>query len=184
MRASCSADRGSARVPGGSGPGAAALAGLAALFALTGSAYGQSELVLPPSADVAAAGQTGTAEPADEAADSPLTSDPDAGSGEGPEGGAAGRPGEARLAEPERTLPMEEVIVVNESEWRLPDLGSAWREAHADAPETGRISVAWVPLYDPADADPVPDLFQRNSELYRVGMIELVRVRFGGRPKD
>lgn len=96
-------------------------------------------------------------------------------------------PGAPRLAEPEpdRAATMEEVVVIGESEWRLPDLGSEWRQRQDDLrPGTDRIEVSFLPLYDPENADPTVDLFQRNSELHRVGFIELFRLRFGGDSRD
>jgi hypothetical protein len=117
-------------------------------------------------------------EPSDTSGSSPA--DDDAGTADG-----IGSRNGARIADqPEdRVLPLEEVIVVNESEWRLPDLGSEWRRAHEEE-STGRIEVSFVPLYDPENADPVPDIFERNSELHRLEMIQIFRVRFGGRSRD
>ena len=96
------------------------------------------------------------------------------------------RPGETRLAAQEESRPrvLEEVIVVNESEWRLPDLGSAWRQEQEQEQEgTERIEVSLLPLFDPENQDPNVDLFTRNSELSRVGFVEIFRVRFGRRDR-
>jgi hypothetical protein len=93
-------------------------------------------------------------------------------------------PGTPRLAEPEPERAMEEVIVVSESEWRLPDLGSEWRREQAEERSQDRIEVSFLPLYDPENADPNVDLFPRNREMRRVGFIEIFRVRFGRRSRD
>jgi hypothetical protein len=92
-------------------------------------------------------------------------------------------PGEARLAERplQREDALEEVLVVGESQWRLPDLGSTWR-ANEDARKTdGRIQASLLPLYDPGVEQPDFDPMRMNRELQRVGFIELFRVRFGNR---
>ena len=92
-------------------------------------------------------------------------------------------PGSARLAAPARPRDerLEEVIVVSESEWRLPDLGSTWRANEAAEPATGRIDAAFLPLYDPERETANFDPFGINRELSRVGFVELFRVQFGGR---
>jgi hypothetical protein len=98
----------------------------------------------------------------------------------------ADSPTAARLSEPppERTPALEEVIVVGESEWRLPDLGSDWRRAQEDAPTSDRIVFSFLPLYEPENSDPVVDIYTRNSELHRLKLIEVLRFRFGRRPAD
>jgi hypothetical protein len=95
-------------------------------------------------------------------------------------------PGETRLAERRAgdDAGLDEIIVVRESEWRLPDLGSTWRAEQEAEREPQRIEVTVLPLYDPerevADFDPL----RINPELQRVGFIELFRVRFGRRAAD
>ncbi|WP_428101458.1 hypothetical protein [Candidatus Rariloculus sp.] len=96
-------------------------------------------------------------------------------------------PYEARLAaQPaERDNTLEEVIVTRDNEWRLPDLGSAWRARQADEEEQGRIRANFLPLYDPENPTSfVETLFPVNREMQRVGFIEVFRVRFGGRSED
>lgn len=95
------------------------------------------------------------------------------------------RPGAARLEPPreDRTRELEEVIVVGAPEWRLPDLGSAWRQREAEAADTGRIEMRFLPLYDPENEDPTVDMFPRRLETQRIGFIELFRLRFGRRPE-
>jgi polar amino acid transport system substrate-binding protein len=92
-------------------------------------------------------------------------------------------PREARLAATPEGRPetLEEVIVVGGSEWRLPDLGSAWRARAEAAVPTERIAVSFMPLYDPERAVPNFDPLGINRELQRVGFIELFRVEFGGK---
>jgi hypothetical protein len=165
---------------------------LAAGFAAPALAQNDPALILPPSAEVEGNQPTDPSSVRPPRSDSaPAATSP----GEsGADGGApdAATDGDdrtavaARLAdsEAERPVPMEEVIVVNESEWRLPDLGSEWRRAQADGLEQGRIELAFLPLYDPENSDPTADLFERNSELHRLDMIEVIRFRFGGRPQD
>jgi hypothetical protein len=93
-------------------------------------------------------------------------------------------PGDARLADrrDDGAELLEEVIVVSRSQWRLPDLGSEWRETEAAETEPQRIDVAFLPLFDPENRDPYENLFPRHGEIERVGFIELFKVRFGARP--
>lgn len=77
---------------------------------------------------------------------------------------------------------IEEVIVVREQPWRLPDLGSEWRANEADRGDSGdRIEVKLLPLFDPETLPPERNLFLVNSEMRRVGYIEIFRLRFGRR---
>jgi len=94
-------------------------------------------------------------------------------------------PGDARLEvpEPDKAPVLEEVVVVGRSQWRLPDLGSTWRETHEQERQQGRIEVSFMPLYDPENGDPNVDLFPRDREMRRVGFIEVFKVRFGGRSR-
>lgn len=103
----------------------------------------------------------------------------------------AARPREARLAEPpERppepsepnAAPLQEIVVKgDDNPWRLPDLGSEWRAREAEQRPTGRIRVNMFPLWDPEAERPERDLLPLNSELRRVGFIEVFRIRFGRR---
>jgi hypothetical protein len=88
----------------------------------------------------------------------------------------------AELAEPSagRSAELDEIIVVGESEWRLPDLGSEWRARAEEESRAQRIELSFLPLYDP-ERDPVDyDPLRINREIQRVGFIELFRVQFGG----
>lgn len=97
-----------------------------------------------------------------------------------------GRPNGARLADvpAERAAGLEEIIVHDENPWRLPDLGSTWRARRDAERKTGRVEVAFLPLYDPQGAVTGADLFLGNTEARRVGYIELFRIRFGRRSRD
>jgi hypothetical protein len=96
-----------------------------------------------------------------------------------------GRPGQARLADPPvpAAKPPEEIVVKGtDNPWRLPDLGSAWRAEHdTETRATSRMRMDLFPLWDPEAARPERDLLPLNSELRRVGFIEVFRVRFGRR---
>lgn len=93
------------------------------------------------------------------------------------------RPGAARLAEPpRREAPVEEVVVVGEQRWRLPDLGSEWRQREQQrAAANARIRTEFFRVYDPNDQTRWTDPFPVNSDMRRVGFIEVFRLRFGGR---
>lgn len=86
---------------------------------------------------------------------------------------------------PDRIETLEEVLVVGDDEWRLPDLGSTWRAEQAAEPATARIEADMLPLYDPEDpTHERTDWFLVNEEIRRVGFIELFRIRFGERNEE
>ena len=89
-------------------------------------------------------------------------------------------PGQASLAQvPEgRAEVLEEIVVVATGRWRLPDLGATWRARYEEQPES-RVSIRYLPLYDPELADRWPDLFQLSKQEERTGYLELFRFRFG-----
>ena len=96
----------------------------------------------------------------------------------------ATRPAQAELATPRRAPEdtVEEIIVRgDDNPWRLPDLGSEWRRREAEERHDGRIAADLLPLWDPEAEQPYRELFPVNSEMQRVGFIELFRVRFGRR---
>jgi hypothetical protein len=99
--------------------------------------------------------------------------------------GAARRPpNAARLAPlPEARGDTPEEIVVIGQGWRLPDLGSEWRERQKEAASSGRFSATALPLYDPSDP-PLRDTALKTLEERRHGYIELFRLRFGRRSRD
>jgi hypothetical protein len=92
-------------------------------------------------------------------------------------------PNAARLAPlPEdRDNGPEEIIVIGRG-WRLPDLGSEWRERQEEQARSGRFSATALPLYNP-DRPPFRDETFSSPEQRRHGYIELFRLRFG-RPRD
>jgi len=93
-------------------------------------------------------------------------------------------PNAARLAPlpEERNDEPEEIIVIGQG-WRLPDLGSEWRERQKEAERGARISVTALPLYDPAEPPLHSDAFMSRDQR-RHGNIELFRLRFGRRSRD
>lgn len=93
-------------------------------------------------------------------------------------------PRSARLAPlPEdRGSTPDEIVVVGGAEWRLPDLGS-WR-AKERAEERSRIRVTFLHLYDPEADRPADNPFLLNGEQQRFGNLQIIRWRFGRKPKD
>lgn len=89
----------------------------------------------------------------------------------------------APLPQERRDAP-EEIIVVGGGEWRLPDLGSGWRDERAQLRESGRYGATFFPLYDPEKPPQRADSLLSNPERQRLGFIELFRVRFGRHPGD
>lgn len=145
----------------------ALLAGLACTYALA-----QDDLALPP--DVEAPAEAAGPEPGRAGA---LTQPPDVEAAER----SSERPGAARLADPpERELTREEVVVVGEQRWRLPDLGSEFRreqEARADA--EARIRTEFLTPYNPDDPTNRFEPYPLDGDFTRVGFIELFRLKFG-----
>jgi hypothetical protein len=78
---------------------------------------------------------------------------------------------------------IEEIVVIG-GNWRLPDLGSAWR-ARQEAAELGDgPHLTILPLYDPEHPTTFNSPFLLNREMTRIGYIDLFRVRFGRRSSD
>jgi hypothetical protein len=101
-----------------------------------------------------------------------------------PSTGVQRPPNAARLAPlpEERNDEPEEIIVIGQG-WRLPDLGSEWRERQKEAEDAGRFTATALPLYDPAKP-PLHSDFFTSDEQRRHGYIELFRLRFGRRSSD
>lgn len=93
-------------------------------------------------------------------------------------------PNAARLAAPpaNRSDAPEEIIVIGQG-WRLPDLGSEWRQRQKDAASSGTFSATALPLYDPGEPPQHTEAFT-SREQRRHGYIELFRLRFGRRSRD
>ncbi len=93
-------------------------------------------------------------------------------------------PRAARLAPlPEdRGAAPDEVVVIGNAEWRLPDLGG-WR-AEERAEERSRIRVTFLHLYDPDTDRQDQNPFLLNGEQQRFGELQILRWRFGRKPKD
>lgn len=91
------------------------------------------------------------------------------------------RPGAARLADaPARSAaPRDEVVVVGEQRWQLPDLGSELRDARSRDADA-RIRAEFLTPHDPADPTNRFEPYPLDGDLTRVGFIELFRIGFGG----
>ncbi len=76
---------------------------------------------------------------------------------------------------------LEEIIVVGNAEWRLPDLGSSWRVEHEARRKPGRTNWEFAPRYDPERAARHLNLSRLSKEEQRVGIIELFRFSFDRR---
>lgn len=142
-----------------------------ALCGATALALAQEDLALPPQLSDGASKSVAT-----ERTDGAPAAD-------GPNRPQADGPGQARLAAQPKAgrEPLEEVVVVGNGKWRLPnlpDLGSSWRQAHAQEKE-GRIHIGITRLYDPASSPTSNDLFLANREIQRVGFLQLFQVHFG-----
>jgi hypothetical protein len=76
----------------------------------------------------------------------------------------------------------EEIIVIGG--WRLPDLGSGWREKQEEQMRSGRARATLLPLYDPTKPPARSDGLWLSREAQRVGYIEVFRFRFGRRSDE
>jgi hypothetical protein len=74
----------------------------------------------------------------------------------------------------------DEIVVIGGG-WRLPDLGSDWRDQQDERRLLGK---SVLPLYDPEHPVTFPNTFVLNAEQQRVGYIELFRFKVGKKPKD
>jgi hypothetical protein len=83
----------------------------------------------------------------------------------------------------DRSNEPDEIIVVGQG-WRLPDLGSEWRQRQQEAEDTGRFHLTLLPLYDPNRPPRHDDPLLANPESKRQGYIELFRLRFGRRTRQ
>jgi hypothetical protein len=77
----------------------------------------------------------------------------------------------------------DEIVVIGGGEWRLPDLGS-WRAEERAEDRSNRIRVTFLHLYDPEAAQPAENPFLLNGEQKRFGNLQVIRWRFGRKPKD
>jgi hypothetical protein len=88
----------------------------------------------------------------------------------------------APLPEDRKNEP-DEIVVVGKG-WRLPDLGSAWRQRQKEAEETDQLHWTLLPLYDPNRPPQHDAPMLASPETNRQGYIELFRLRFGRRTRD
>jgi hypothetical protein len=94
-------------------------------------------------------------------------------------------PADARLepAPEQREDMLEAVVTGGQTDFRLPDLGTSFREEEEPDP-TDRIDVAFLYLYDPDDVDPAEEVFPTIEDLRRVGFLRVIELRFGRRSRD
>ncbi len=98
--------------------------------------------------------------------------------------GVARPPNAARLAPlPEERDASDEIVVIGKG-WRLPDLGSRWRQQQEEAASEDGPHVTFLPLYDPDRQMPRNDTFWLSREAQRQGYIELFRLNFGRRSSE
>lgn len=95
-------------------------------------------------------------------------------------------PGEARLepAADEREDMLEAVVTGGQTDFRLPDLGTSFREDDEEYDPTERIDVQFLYLFDPENEDPAEEAFPSLEERLGVGMIKLFRITIGNSDRD
>lgn len=93
----------------------------------------------------------------------------------------AAAPGDARLepAPDEREDMLEAVVTGGQTDFRLPDLGTSFREDDEEYDPTERIDVQFLYLFDPENEDPAEEAFPSLEERLGVGMIKLFRITIG-----
>lgn len=92
-------------------------------------------------------------------------------------------PGEARLEPPpeEREDMLEAVVTGGQRDFRLPDLGTSFRQDDEEYDPTERIDVTFLYLFDPENQDPAEEAFPSLEERLGVGMLRIFRIDFGRR---
>jgi hypothetical protein len=95
-------------------------------------------------------------------------------------------PGEPRLEPPaeEREDMLEAVVTGGQTDFRLPDLGTSFRERQEARETDQRIEVQFLNLYDPENRDPAEEAFPSLEEKLGVGMLRVFRLEFGKRNPD
>jgi hypothetical protein len=95
-------------------------------------------------------------------------------------------PGEVSFEPPpaDRENLVEAVVTSGQTDWRLPDLGSAMREEQDARDPNERIDVSFLYLYDPENEDPTEELFPDDSNPRTVGFIRVFELRFGTRSEE
>jgi len=94
-------------------------------------------------------------------------------------------PGEVRFEPPpeEREDVLEAVVTGGQTDWRLPDLGSAMRAEQEKRDPSERIDVTFLGLYDPENQDPTEELFPDDSNPRSVGFLQIFEVTIGKKPE-
>jgi hypothetical protein len=94
-------------------------------------------------------------------------------------------PADARLepAPQEREDMLEAVVTGGQTDFRLPDLGTSFREEEEVDPND-RIDVTFLYLYDPDNIDPAEEVFPTIEDLRRVGFLRVFELRFGRRSRE
>jgi hypothetical protein len=95
-------------------------------------------------------------------------------------------PGEPRLEPPdeEHEDMLEAVVTGGQTDFRLPDLGTSFRERQEARETDQRIEVQFLNLYDPENRDPAEEAFPSLEEKLGVGMLRVFRLEFGKRNRD
>jgi hypothetical protein len=99
---------------------------------------------------------------------------------------AGNSPGETRLepAEEEREDVLEAVVTGGQTDFRLPDLGTSFRNAEEERDPNQRMEVTFLYLYDPENIDPAEEVFPTIEDLRRVGFLRVFELRFGRRSRE
>lgn len=91
------------------------------------------------------------------------------------------QPGNAQLEPPdeEREDMLEAVVRRGQNEFRLPDLGTSFRDDEDERDPNARMEVRFLNLYDPDNIDPAEEAFPSLEEKLGVGMLRVFRIGFG-----
>lgn len=96
------------------------------------------------------------------------------------------QPGNAQLEPPdeEREDILEAVVTGGQNEFRLPDLGTSFRDDEDERDPNARMEVRFLNLYDPDNIDPAEEAFPSLEEKLGVGMLRVFRIGFGDRDRN
>jgi hypothetical protein len=95
-------------------------------------------------------------------------------------------PGDVVLEPPteDRDGVLEAVVTGGQTDFRLPDLGTSFRDDDEEGREPGqRMTVTFLNLYDPENQDPAEEMFPSLEERLGVGMLRIFRINIGSRDR-
>ena len=88
----------------------------------------------------------------------------------------------------EREDTLEVIVTGGRTEFRLPDLGTSFREEAEARDSDERIEVTFLNLFDPENQDPAEEIFpsleDQIQERFGVGFLRIFKIDFGRRSDE